>query len=497
MTLYNPPSLSGIPTGSGTATQVAFWSTSTNISSDSNLFWDNTNKRLGIDTATPISKIDLTNLNLGAFNNAVANDAFGLSLNNTTASTASVFQYSPMISWQGSLWTGSVSQPARFRNYLLPASGGGAFLIWEGSINNSSYSTKALLRLSDGLFFAPTLQTSLLEIGETSFFPSGDDTFNIQFPNTSDGYVNFIFPFVGATWNYSPNGSISYTSDLFAPAFSVDNGGNMFIAGALFVQNSTVLDDGAITTSGGGQLTVGALQIASGLIIDNVNATAVDIVNRYLYASDGSSVTLQWQNCILSDQNQFGSINWNQRHGLGTDGSTTLFDWNSTTEFKVNVGLNAAGYLKDSTGSVGASGNILTSTVTGTAWKAPVAAGSPFVAAHADLTAQGAAVSSVTTVTAPNDGSSHTYQVGGYVTITAISAGSLTLQATYTDETSTSRTQSFFGEGLTTAALSTTGGFAFPPMTIRAKQNTAITVLTTFTGVSTTYDVGGVIIQLT
>lgn len=45
-------------TGSGTATQVAFWSGTNSISSSSNLYWDNVNSRLGIGTTTPGAKID-------------------------------------------------------------------------------------------------------------------------------------------------------------------------------------------------------------------------------------------------------------------------------------------------------------------------------------------------------------------------------------------------------------------------------------------------------
>lgn len=111
-----------------------------------------------------------------------------------------------------------------------------------------------------------------------------------------------------------------------------------------------------------------------------------------------------------------------------------------------------------------------------------------------DVTGQSASNTSVVTVTSPNDGVSHTYLVGGYITVTAISVNTLTLQATYTDETNTSRTQSFFGEGLTTAAVSTTGGFAFPPITVRSYPNTAVTVKTVVAGAgSDTYDVGGFI----
>lgn len=50
LTCASPPGGIG---GSGTATQVAFFTGATTIGSDSNLYWDNTNKRLGIGTTTP------------------------------------------------------------------------------------------------------------------------------------------------------------------------------------------------------------------------------------------------------------------------------------------------------------------------------------------------------------------------------------------------------------------------------------------------------------
>jgi flagellar biosynthesis chaperone FliJ len=48
---------SGSLSGSGAATRVAFWSGATALSSNANLFWDNTNSRLGIGTATPLSPL--------------------------------------------------------------------------------------------------------------------------------------------------------------------------------------------------------------------------------------------------------------------------------------------------------------------------------------------------------------------------------------------------------------------------------------------------------
>ena len=45
--------------GSGTATQIAYFSAATTLASSANLFWDNTNGRLGVNTATPGSSLDI------------------------------------------------------------------------------------------------------------------------------------------------------------------------------------------------------------------------------------------------------------------------------------------------------------------------------------------------------------------------------------------------------------------------------------------------------
>jgi hypothetical protein len=39
--------------GSGSASRIAFWNSSNTLSSNANLFWNNTNGRLGIGTSSP------------------------------------------------------------------------------------------------------------------------------------------------------------------------------------------------------------------------------------------------------------------------------------------------------------------------------------------------------------------------------------------------------------------------------------------------------------
>jgi hypothetical protein len=82
--------------GSGVATRVAFWNGSNSLSSNGNLFWDNTNKRLGIGTNAPQWALDISGsdirvngceIGLGG-GNVSTNNRFGVfSLeNNTTGS---------------------------------------------------------------------------------------------------------------------------------------------------------------------------------------------------------------------------------------------------------------------------------------------------------------------------------------------------------------------------------------------------------------------------
>ena len=72
--------VSGTVTGSGAATRVAFWSSSSALSSNADLYWDNTNSRLGIETITPAQKLHIIstdganiilNSNTGAENSGI------------------------------------------------------------------------------------------------------------------------------------------------------------------------------------------------------------------------------------------------------------------------------------------------------------------------------------------------------------------------------------------------------------------------------------------
>lgn len=220
----------------------------------------------------------------------------------------------------------------------------------------------------------------------------------------------------------------------------------------------------------------GGITFESGAVIRRGGGSSVMSPNdTWLIAMDGTTVSLDWSGSAdggasLSFDNtsrsvQFiGSI-WDSasvktidptnRLLVASDGTTTVIDYSSLAAAQNSLGID------------------------------------PFVSA--DLTSKTSAQSSVVTVTAPADGGiPKTYIVGGYLLVNSVSVNTITLQVTYTDRNSVSRTQSFFPQGTTVAAVGTTGPFTFPDITIRVLDNTAITVKTITTGAgSENYDVGG------
>jgi hypothetical protein len=93
--------------GNGTATQVAFWSDSNTLSSNSNLYWDNTNNRLGIGTTSPTAKLHvngtfrLTDGTEGA-GKVLTSDASGNASWQTPSASLNINWINPVVIFSGS-----------------------------------------------------------------------------------------------------------------------------------------------------------------------------------------------------------------------------------------------------------------------------------------------------------------------------------------------------------------------------------------------------------
>lgn len=124
------------------------------------------------------------------------------------------------------------------------------------------------------------------------------------------------------------------------------------------------------------------------------------------------------------------------------------------------------------------------------------ALGAPKVVSRADLAAQTSAGTVVTYTNGANDSS---FDIEPYLTITAVTTDVVQMQVTYTPAgTSSTVTAIFYSQGTTTAGLSAAGTALYPPMVIRAKASTVITVATALTpGLGTiTFNAGARIVEV-
>jgi len=94
---------------------------------------------------------------------------------------------------------------------------------------------------------------------------------------------------------------------------------------------------------------------------------------------------------------------------------------------------------------------------------------------------QSSQTTSGTVLTYTTGSADSTFEVGGSLTVTSISGGTVALQVAWTDDTNTNRIKSFYSQGATTPALNSIDASNFSPMTIRCKASTSITVSTIVT----------------
>lgn len=118
---------SGMITGSGTATRVAFWNGASSLSSNANLYWDNTNSRLGIGT-TPTEKLQVAGGNIKI---SSSNAWVGFDTNNN------------YIPWDGTN-AAIIQQAAASGRYIsLQAKGGSPILAVRTDTSNVGIGTTA------------------------------------------------------------------------------------------------------------------------------------------------------------------------------------------------------------------------------------------------------------------------------------------------------------------------------------------------------------------
>lgn len=193
---------------------------------------------------------------------------------------------------------------------------------------------------------------------------------------------------------------------------------------------------------------------------------------------------------------EIGATRYNLNSGVNIGWSSS-----ATTVNAMDTGLarNGAGVVEVNTGVAGTLGNLAIAKVSKYNGFTTAGIGVPAIAGVGRATAQVAANASVATFTVgASDGS---FEVSANVLVTTATAHAFTVTCSYTDEGNTARVltipfSSLAGTFLT-SIVNTAGAVPYegPVMHIRCKAATTITIGTTGTFTTVTYNVEGVIKQ--
>jgi len=167
------------------------------------LIYDGVNSRVGIGTASPSSKLDVTTNSLGTTQTTTS----GLALVNTTAAGAGAQQISPALRWSGYGWktdATAASQAVDFRSYVVPVEGTAnptGYLTFESSINGGAYTANQLVLTSAGnVGIGITSPSAFLHtLGTTEQFRIGYDASNAHKFTQSSANSLTIAPLVNST----------------------------------------------------------------------------------------------------------------------------------------------------------------------------------------------------------------------------------------------------------------------------------------------------------
>ena len=324
----------GTVTGSGTATRVAFWSGTTALSSDANLYWDNTNDRLGIGTTSPSFKTQLYDS---------GNTVLGI--------TAGVDNYA-------ALQFGRTSDATR-----------GAIEFYTGDdslrLKTGNNAEKMRITSAGNVGIGNTSPNATLEIGTPSGVGGSSGSVNRLFispfsntggpykfiARTVSGSSDFLDMYYGSNHiiSYSLNGNVGIGTTAPTTKLSVDGGESTFNRG-----NSA----GTIATFRGQNAAKAVIGTATSYFTSNVGIgttspdTKLEVVNDVNNSSntgtDGNA------NLILSNSNASGTAVLKLR-GTGSNSGAIVFGQStgaSTDKFNIIARYNHTKIL-----TVGADGN--------------------------------------------------------------------------------------------------------------------------------------------
>jgi hypothetical protein len=305
----------GTLTGSGVVGQVSFFNGTQVITGSNNLFWDNTNARLGIGTATPSAPLDI---------HAVGTNA---TFNGTGTSNASlVFQNAGASKWTiGNIYNAGANSFAIYNNGLTSSA-----ISISSTTNIATFSASVVN--DDGLKIkfgsASNLTASYLTI--SAYGTTGPNNTILRLGTTASTLSELIFSQTSSYAYTFPatTGTLALTSDLssYVPytgaTTNVNLGANNFTAGG-FIQTGTN------TSAQGGGL---CMAIGNGTNNYGGQGNAISI-----YAPANSQLFFVYGN---GTSNKLVCLNGNP-----TDGNQSYYNWPSALSGTLALTSDLSAYL--------------------------------------------------------------------------------------------------------------------------------------------------------
>lgn len=474
----------------------------------------NTARTVGINLNNANTWTALPTINIA---NLLTGNGDGLFVNNSTLATVTnTIQDSPNITLGAGGYnsTTTVDNRAAMRIWLQPTTGSGAAttlfnLRIDEAFNNGTFANVLNLNSFSSLTVANYLANTSNESTSTTtagltFANSTAATVSVQTQNSSNligtfgewnttsGAANFSAFKLGGQGVPGTTPSSKFVISLsqtttstpsYVDKFTLDNSGNLTITGGMNASSYT--GNSLQTTSNGQTLSLQNSRTYSsamnaitllGAAVTNSTGTfiGVNIAPTYNQTSTAAATDL----LINRTNTAIGS--GNQYFIDGQVGNSSKFH----VDYKGSIVSNGTlSFANPTAGTLGTDSILVHNS--GGQVKVISANSYSLVVASNDITAQTAA-GNITTVTSA--ASNSTYDVGGYINVTAIATDVIQAQVTFTDENNTSQTISL-------ASISAIGFNSIGVQTIRVKASTTITLKTNLTtGVGTiTYDAGGYI----
>jgi hypothetical protein len=200
----------GTITGSGASGQVSYFNGSSTLAGSNNLFWDNTNSRLGIGTITPGQSLDI---------HGTANTL--IQLNNTTTGNSNIsFQNQDVAKWRvGNVYNAGANsfdiQNASLSTNAISIQSSSNDITLTGNVNNGVKVITTGAIVSNSILSVKNTGSVTGTNGYSSF--SGNLANNgFTFAPNNTNYLRFITP-TSANYDYtfpSATGTLALTSDL-------------------------------------------------------------------------------------------------------------------------------------------------------------------------------------------------------------------------------------------------------------------------------------------